>query len=101
MLRVMTDTIAIATWTFGRVAVTAAAAILEAGGTALDAVVAGGRAVEDDPAVNSVGYGGLADAVGNVSLDACVMDGRTLGCGAVACVENVRHVSDLARRVME
>jgi N4-(beta-N-acetylglucosaminyl)-L-asparaginase len=51
--------------------------------------------------VNSVGYGGLANAVGTVSLDACVMDGKTLTCGGVAGVENVRHVAALARRVME
>src|SRR5439155_17508214 len=41
------------------------------------------------------------NAVGTVSLDACVMDGRTLACGAVAGLENVRHPAALARRVME
>src|SRR5262249_47922719 len=59
------------------------------------------QAVEDDPKVNSVGYGGIANAVGTVQLDACVMDGQTLACGAVASVENVRHVAALARKVME
>src|SRR5207248_8118551 len=34
-------------------------------------------------------------------LDACVMDGQTLSCGAVAAVENIRHVAALARKVME
>jgi isoaspartyl peptidase/L-asparaginase-like protein (Ntn-hydrolase superfamily) len=57
--------------------------------------------VEDDPKVHSVGYGGLGNAIGTVSLDACVMDGKTLACGGVAAVENVIHVAALARRVME
>src|SRR5262249_8164090 len=39
--------------------------------------------------------------LGVVALDACVMDGRTLDCGAVAGVENVRHVAALAKLVME
>lgn len=93
--------ICIATWPFGETAVRAAQTILAVGGAALDAVVAGAQAVEDDPTVNSVGYGGLADADGNLTLDASVMDGQTLGCGGVAGVENVRHVTALARRVME
>src|SRR5262249_32719359 len=53
---------------------------------------------EDDPKVDSVGYGGIANALGTVSLDACVMDGKTLDCGGVCAVENVRHVAALARR---
>src|SRR3954454_8467009 len=95
------DYLVIATWPFGRTAVKAAADLLHEGKPALDAAVAGAQAVEDDPAVNSVGYGGLPNAVGTVQLDACVMDGRTLACGAVAAVENVRHPAALARRVME
>jgi N4-(beta-N-acetylglucosaminyl)-L-asparaginase len=97
----VTDYIAIATWPFGQTAVRAAAALLENGLPALDAAVAGGQAVEDDPAVHSVGYAGLGNRIGNVTLDACVMDGRTLACGGVAGVENIRHVAALARRVME
>ncbi len=49
----------------------------------------------------SVGYGGLANAAGTVQLDACVMDGATLACGAVAGLESVRHAAAVARRVME
>src|SRR5215207_458586 len=97
----MPDYIAIATWPWGQTAVCAAAEILAAGGPALDAAIAGGQACEDDPAVRSVGYGGLADGSGTVTLDAMVMDGRTLACGGVAGVENVRHVAAVARRVME
>jgi isoaspartyl peptidase/L-asparaginase-like protein (Ntn-hydrolase superfamily) len=97
----MPEYVVIATWPFGRTAVTAAAALLQQGRPALDAVLAGAQAVEDDPKVPSVGYGGLGNAVGTVQLDACVMDGRTLACGGVAALENVRHAAAVARRVME
>jgi N4-(beta-N-acetylglucosaminyl)-L-asparaginase len=97
----MPEPIVIATWPFGLGAVKAAWPLLERGQPALDAVVAGAQAVEDDPAVNSVGYGGIADASGNVTLDACVMEGTWLACGGVAGVANVRHVSALARCVLE
>jgi isoaspartyl peptidase/L-asparaginase-like protein (Ntn-hydrolase superfamily) len=95
------DPVVIATWPFGETAARRALALLEADKPALDAAIAGAQAVEDDPKVTSVGYGGLGNAVGTVTLDACVMDGKTLNCGAVAAVENVRHVAALARRVME
>ncbi|MBL8798223.1 MAG: isoaspartyl peptidase/L-asparaginase, partial [Planctomycetia bacterium] len=97
----MPEPIVIATWSFGQTAVQAALPLLQEGATALDAVLAGTQAVEDDPAVNSVGFGGLPNRIGTVQLDACVMDGKTLACGAVAGVENIRHPAALARRVME
>ncbi len=97
----MPDYVVIATWPFGQTAVKTAAPLLEAGKPALDAALAGAQAVEDDPKVHSVGYGGVGNAVGTVQLDACVMDGKTLSCGAVAGLENVRHPAALARRVME
>src|SRR5260370_37761480 len=97
----MPDYTVIATWPFGQTAVKTAAPLLQPGQPALDAVIAGAQAVEDDPAVQSVGFGGLANAIGTVSLDACVMDGLTLNCGAVAGLENVRHAAAVARKVME
>jgi N4-(beta-N-acetylglucosaminyl)-L-asparaginase len=97
----MADYLIIATWPFGMTAVKAAALLLEQDKPALDAALAGGQAVEDDPKVHSVGYGGLGNAIGTVQLDACVMDGKTLSCGAVAGLENVRHPAALARLVME
>jgi isoaspartyl peptidase/L-asparaginase-like protein (Ntn-hydrolase superfamily) len=97
----MPEPIVIATWPFGRIAAETALKLLAQGKPALDAALAGAQAVEDDPAVRSVGYGGLANAIGTVSLDACLMDGKTLNCGAVAGVENIRHVAALARKVME
>src|SRR5208282_1029099 len=53
------------------------------------------------PLVRSVGFGGVGNRAGSVQLDASVMEGRTLRCGAVAGVENIRHVAALARLVME
>jgi isoaspartyl peptidase/L-asparaginase-like protein (Ntn-hydrolase superfamily) len=97
----MAEYVVIATWPFGQTAARVAAPLLQAGKPALDAAIAGAQAVEDDPKVNSVGYGGLPNAIGTVQLDACVMDGHTLACGAVAGLENVRHPAALARRVME
>lgn len=97
----MPDYVVIATWPFGMTAVQTAADLLGKGQPALDAVIAGAQAVEDDPKVHSVGYGGLPNAIGTVQLDACVMDGQTLACGGVAALENVRHPAALARRVME
>jgi isoaspartyl peptidase/L-asparaginase-like protein (Ntn-hydrolase superfamily) len=91
----------IATWPFGQNAVRTALPLLQKGTGALDAAIAGAQVVEDDPKVMSVGYGGLPNSIGTVSLDACVMDGRTLNCGSVAGVENVVHVAALAKRVME
>ena len=97
----MPEFVVVATWPFGKTAVTVAAGLLQQGKPALDAALAGAQAVEDDPKVHSVGYSGLANAIGTVQLDACVMDGNTLACGAVAAVENIRHPAALARRVME
>src|SRR6266566_1476037 len=97
----MPDHVVIATWPFGQSAVEVAAELLRQGKPALDCAVAGAQAVEDDPKVNSVGYGGLPNSVGTVQLDACVMDGKTLACGAVAGLENICHPAALARRVME
>lgn len=97
----MPDPIAIATWPFGQTAVRTAAELLRQGKAALDAALAGAQAVEDDPSVNSVGYAGLPNAIGTVQLDSCVMDGKTLDCGAVAALENIRHPAALARLVME
>ncbi len=74
--------------------------ILEAGGGALDAVEAAVRILEDDPTYNA-GTGACLTAEGDVELDASIMDGETLRCGAVAVVKDVRNPVVLARRVME
>jgi beta-aspartyl-peptidase (threonine type) len=74
---------------------------LRDGGRALDAVEVAVRAVEDNPEDHTVGYGGLPNLIGQVELDALIMDGRTLAAGAVAALEGFRHPVSIARRVME
>lgn len=98
----MAEPVVIATWPFGKLAAETAIARLAKGDPALDSALAGGQAVEDDYSIRtSVGFGSLPDRIGQLSLDACVMDGKTLACGAVAAVQHIRHVAALARRVME
>jgi beta-aspartyl-peptidase (threonine type) len=58
------------------------------------------RRVESNPADHSVGYGGLPNILGDVELDASLMDGRTLAAGAVCAVRDYEHVISLARAVM-
>jgi N4-(beta-N-acetylglucosaminyl)-L-asparaginase len=60
----------------------------------------GARYCEADLTCMSVGRGGLPDAIGEVTLDASIMDGEG-NCGAVAFVRNYEHVASIARRVME
>lgn len=74
--------------------------ILSAGGRALDAVEAGVKIPEADPEDQSVGYGGLPDRDGRVTLDSCIMD-EFGNCGAVMCMENIMHAVSVARLVME
>jgi L-asparaginase / beta-aspartyl-peptidase len=73
---------------------------LAAGGTALDAVIAAVRVVEDDPACNA-GTGAVLTSRGTLELDACVMDGASLASGAVAVLPAFRHPIDVARAVLE
>lgn len=88
------------TWSFSRRAADAAWPALDQGGRSLDAAVSACTVAEEDPAVDSVGYGGLPDAEGRVSLDGCVMvaPGRA---GSVACLRRHRHPVRVARMVME
>lgn len=76
-------------------------AILRDGGSAIDAVIATIRRVEANPDDHSVGYGGLPNLLGDVELDASLMDGRTLATGAVAALKNHQDAIDLARTVMD
>jgi beta-aspartyl-peptidase (threonine type) len=76
------------------------AAVLERGGSALDAVEAVVVGLEDDPLFNA-GRGAVFTAEGRIELDASIMDGRARSAGAVAGVTRTRHPISLARRVME
>jgi N4-(beta-N-acetylglucosaminyl)-L-asparaginase len=92
--------IVVSTWNHGLPANEAAWKILENGGYALDAVEAGVRVPEADPEVMTVGYGGLPDAIGKVTLDACIMD-ETGRAGSVTFLEHIMHPISVARLVME
>ncbi len=74
--------------------------ILERGGTSLDAVEQVIRVLEDDAKFNA-GKGAVFTSAGTNELDASIMDGRTLACGAVTGVTTVKNPISLARRVME
>jgi beta-aspartyl-peptidase (threonine type) len=81
-------------------ALDASYAILERGGSSLDAVTTAVRALEDDPLFNA-GHGAALTREGWAELDAAVMDGKDQRAGAVASVRHVKNPVDLARRVME
>lgn len=92
--------IVISTWDFGMAANAEAWKVLQANGRALDAVEAGVKVPEADPKNQTVGYGGLPDRDGRVTLDACIMDDK-YNCGAVLCLEFIKHPISVARKVME
>ncbi len=75
-------------------------ALLERGGSSLDAVTTAVRVLEDDACFNA-GHGAALSRDGAAELDAAIMDGRQLRAGAVASVRHVRNPIELARRVME
>lgn len=81
-------------------AVAAGLAVLEAGGSALDASQAAVRVLEEDPTFNA-GVGCVLTRDGTVEVDAAVMDGATLAFGAVAAVPNLRNGIELARAVLD
>ncbi|HEX3544230.1 MAG TPA: isoaspartyl peptidase/L-asparaginase [Candidatus Acidoferrum sp.] len=81
-------------------ALTAGWRILEAGGSALDAVEAVVVILEDDP-VFDAGYGSHLNLDGRVECDAIVMDGSTLRAGAAATLQHIRNPVRLARKVLE
>ena len=90
----------ISTWNSGLKANAAANNILKNNGSALDAVEKGLNVIESDPENTSVGIGGLPDANGNVTLDACIMD-HEFNCGSVSYLQNIENPTSVARKVME
>ncbi len=90
----------ISTWNHGYEANEAAWKVLEGGGSALDAVEQGVRVPEADPNNMSVGYGGIPDRDGHVTLDASIMKGNG-ECGSVTFLEHIMHPVSVARLVMD
>jgi len=81
-------------------ALDAGAVLLGAGGSALDAVEAAVRVLEDDQHFNA-GRGAVFTAEGRIELDAAIMDGSSRAAGAVAGVTRTKNPVRLARAVME
>jgi isoaspartyl peptidase/L-asparaginase-like protein (Ntn-hydrolase superfamily) len=85
----------------GEVGLAAGVDLLRAGASAMDAVEAAIRLVESDEDNHTVGVGGLPNLLGDVELDASVMDGATRRAGAVAAVTGFPHPISIARAVCE
>jgi beta-aspartyl-peptidase (threonine type) len=83
-----------------KASIQAAADVLQGGGSAMDAVEAAIKLMEDNPLFNA-GKGAVFTADGKNELDSAVMDGGTMKAGAVAGVTRTRHPVSLARAVME
>ena len=97
---VKNNPIVISTWAPNVKANAEAWKILSGGGRAVDSVESGVQVPEADPTDMSVGYGGLPDRDGKVTLDACIMD-ENGNIGAVMFLEGIRHPIKVARLVME
>ena len=81
-------------------ALSAGSDILGRGGSAVDAVEAVGRELEENPCFNA-GRGSVLTEQGEVELDAAIMDGRTRAAGAVSGLKTTRAPISLARHLME
>ena len=84
----------------GTLGVPTTARLLAEGAPGLDAIEAGIRLIEADPSVRTVGRGGWPNILGEVELDACVMDGDTLRTGAVGAIRGFLHPISIAREVL-
>lgn len=90
----------ISTWNHGLPANEETWKQLKNGKPTLDAIEAGMMIPEGDPKVRSVGYGGLPDREGKVTLDACIMNHNS-DCGSVCFLEGIKHPISVAKRVLE
>lgn len=91
------EPIIIATWPFARQVVQVGGELLQNGAAAMDAAVEGVCTVEDDPKIETVGFGGLPNLNGEVQLDAACMDGKTLAIGAVMGLEGYKNPCRVAQ----
>jgi beta-aspartyl-peptidase (threonine type) len=75
-------------------------AVLNGGGTSLDAVTTAVKTMEDNPLFNA-GKGAVLTHKGEAEMDAAIMEGKQLRAGAIAGVTHVKNPIELARLVME
>lgn len=97
---VSSDFVVVNTWPFTD-ATDAAWESLNSGGSAVDAVVSGCTKCEEDQCDGTVGYGGSPSESGEVTLDALIIDGKTMDAGAVGCLKRIKSAISVARAVME
>ena len=90
----------ISTWEHGLAANQETWEKLMSGSNGISSIESGVKISEADPSVRSVGYGGLPDREGIVTLDACIMD-KYSNCGSVSYLQNIKHPISVARLVME
>src|SRR5579863_4378283 len=91
----------LSTWVHGKPANDRAAEVFHGGGSLLEAIEKGINVPESDPAVTSVGYGGLPNAEGVVELDAAIMDGTRHRAGSVCSLREFKNPISVARLVLE
>lgn len=89
------------TWSDSFSCVTTAARIIKGGGSLMDAVEKAVNTIEDNPAIQSVGYGGLPNADGVVELDAAIMDGTSRRAGSVCSLHEIKNPISVARKILE
>ena len=89
----------IATWCMAKGGVEQACEMLKQNGNACDAVEMAAKAVEDNPWLRSVGYGGLPNSEMDVELVAGFMNGTTMGVGAVAGIHDFANPISIAKRL--
>lgn len=75
--------------------------VLKSGGSAMDAVETTIRLVEDNPEDHTVGFNSYPNILGELQLDASIMDGATLETGAVAAMQGYREAISIARKVKD
>jgi beta-aspartyl-peptidase (threonine type) len=80
-------------------ALAAGVAVLRNGGSAVQATEASVRVLEEEPVFNA-GTGSVRNAVGDIEMDAAMMEGRTLRIGAVSAIRRVRHPVSVARMLL-
>jgi len=85
----------------GSVGIDEAMQVLKNGGSAMDAVETGIRLVEANPDDHTVGYNSWPNIIGELELDASIMDGKTLNTGAVAAMKGFPYALSVARQMME
>lgn len=81
-------------------AAAAGADVLRRGGSAIDAARIAVRVLEDDPVFNA-GHGSVANAAGDVEMDAGIMNGTTLAVGAVAAVQRIANPVEAAAALLD